>query len=568
MTNRVRWYDTHAAAVMATYEQVSAESVHGWLRDLLPDDDATILDVGAGSGRDATWLAALGYDVVAVEPSAELRKRAVKRHSGSGVEWIDDQLPALAKLTRAGLSFDVILLSAVWMHLREEERPRAFRKLINLLKPGGLLAITLRDGPEEPSRGIHAVSAEEVELLARNHGAMVERHAEAKDQLGRNNIRWIQMAIRLPDDGTGALPLLRSIVLNDSKSSTYKLALLRTICRVADGAAGLAYAKGEHIAVPFGLIALYWLRLFKPLLRENLPQNPKNVGLRNLGFAKDAYRRLADVSHLDLRVGMRFSRDQSTVLHQALKDTSDTIQKMPANYITFQDGRRVFTVKRTGRRLQAPQVVLDKAYLSGFGEMMVPEHLWRSLQRFGVWIEPVIVAEWTRLIKGYAIGLGVPAEDSKIAPAMNWEDPTRDVKLARERALALSDTGQLTCVWSGRRLDRTNLAIDHCLPWTVWPCGDLWNLMPAHHRVNMNKRAFLPADVLMRTVQNEITNWWDSAYVVGNQGFSERFWLEAQSSLPSVRAEADTLDDVFDAVCLQRLRLRQDQQVQEWKGNR
>jgi hypothetical protein len=45
---------------------------------------------------------------------------------------------------------------------------------------------------------------------------------------------------QLPDDGTGALPLLRGIILNDDKSSTYKLALLRAILRVADGTPSLA----------------------------------------------------------------------------------------------------------------------------------------------------------------------------------------------------------------------------------------------------------------------------------------------------------------------------------------
>jgi hypothetical protein len=39
----------------------------------------------------------------------------------------------------------------------------------------------------------------------------------------------VQLALRLPDDGTGALPLLRHIIFNDDKSSTYKLALLRVL---------------------------------------------------------------------------------------------------------------------------------------------------------------------------------------------------------------------------------------------------------------------------------------------------------------------------------------------------
>ncbi len=38
------------------------------------------------------------------------------------------------------------------MHVPPSDRSRAFRKLITLLKPGGFLAITLRDGPSEGGR--------------------------------------------------------------------------------------------------------------------------------------------------------------------------------------------------------------------------------------------------------------------------------------------------------------------------------------------------------------------------------------------------------------------------------
>jgi len=63
---------------------------------------------------------------------------------------------------RLGLSFDVILLSAVWMHLPPADRPRAFRKLITLLKPGGLLALTLRLGPAPPERAMFEASEHEI----------------------------------------------------------------------------------------------------------------------------------------------------------------------------------------------------------------------------------------------------------------------------------------------------------------------------------------------------------------------------------------------------------------------
>ena len=175
------------------------------------------------------------------------------------------------------------------MHIPPSDRARAFRKLINLLKPGGVLAISLRNGPAEPARGIHPVSLAEVETLVREHGAFVERKAASDDRMGRAEIHWTHIALRLPDDGTGALPLLRHVILNDDKSSTYKLGLLRTLCRIADGAAGLAREHDdEYVSLPMGQVALTWIRLYKPLLEADLPQSPSNRGYDRLGFAKDA----------------------------------------------------------------------------------------------------------------------------------------------------------------------------------------------------------------------------------------------------------------------------------------
>lgn len=87
--------------------------------------------------------------------------------------------------------------------------------------------------------------------------------------------------------GSGVLPLLRHIILNDNKSSTYKLTLLRTLCRIANGSAGMARDLNEDfVAVPLGLVALTWIRLFQPLLAKQLPQTPRNIGFNDLGFAK------------------------------------------------------------------------------------------------------------------------------------------------------------------------------------------------------------------------------------------------------------------------------------------
>lgn len=56
------------------------------------------------------------------------------------------------------------------------------------------------------------------------------------------------MALRMPDDGTGSLPLVRRIVLSDKKSSTYKLALLRAVARIAE------YAPAAATPAPDGVM--------------------------------------------------------------------------------------------------------------------------------------------------------------------------------------------------------------------------------------------------------------------------------------------------------------------------
>jgi len=182
------WYDAHAAAAAARYEGHDAASLNSWLVDLLPKPPAVIMDVGAGSGRDAAWLASLNYDVLAVEPSPSLRSEALRLHPADGIRWLDERLPDMAGVIRTGLSADAILPSAVWMHVRPADRPRAFRKLVCLLRPGGLLAMSLREGLAEPNRGMHPVSLSEIERLAADHGLAVVRVLRQADLEGREGI--------------------------------------------------------------------------------------------------------------------------------------------------------------------------------------------------------------------------------------------------------------------------------------------------------------------------------------------------------------------------------------------
>ncbi|MCF1432244.1 MAG: class I SAM-dependent methyltransferase [Shewanella sp.] len=206
--NSLNYYNAHAEALAAQYQSLAAENVHkDWLAILQQPEfegPLRVLDVGAGSGRDAAFLATEreGNQVVAVEPASELARLGQAYTQGLAVTWCQDSMPELAGPefaavehagTGLGSRFNLILLSAVWMHLPPEQRPKALTRLAELLADDGLLVISLRLTISEDdihTRKMFPVSAKELESLASSVGLKryFLSHEEA-DQLGRT-LSW------------------------------------------------------------------------------------------------------------------------------------------------------------------------------------------------------------------------------------------------------------------------------------------------------------------------------------------------------------------------------------------
>jgi hypothetical protein len=169
-------------------------------------------------------------------------------------------------------------------------------------------------------------------------------------------------------------------------------------------------------------------------------------------------------------------------------------------------------------------------------------------------------------MRDYANGQERHLPEETIIRTMQWADPERDVSQTRQVAITLLEKGGLRCVWTNQPLTRTTLDIDHMFPWAAWPCSDLWNLLPAHRLVNQRlKRDRLPSASTLFRGESRITGWWQQAYLrrTGTP-LPAQFVQEAQASLPGF-STGDS-GDVFSAVCLQRIRLRHDQQVPEWEA--
>ena len=592
----VQPYEDDFEALAAGWERVSFEAAHAAVLAHLPAGPGLVFDIGAGSGRDAAWFAENGWNVVAVEPADSLRQHARGLHPSPQISWEADRLPGLERLIKRGVLADLVWLSAVWMHVAPGDRRRAFRKLVTLLKPGGRLIVSLRHGPIPFDRPMFVVTADEVERLAIEHGLNIRATLRSADALGRAEVTWTTVVLELPDDATGALPLVRGIILQDAKSATYKLALLRVIARIADQSASFARYRDDHVELPLGLIALYWLRMFKRLVEQDIPQAPKNRDGAGLGFVKEAFWRMDVASPFELRPGATFAWPRSEAIAAAIGDAAATIAKMPAHYLTFASGDPIFPTQY-GRRFKVPtggNLTIDADVIWSYGETRVPLHLWIALRRLAVWIEPMLLAEWTNLIEAYASRQGREVSLRLIGEALRWIDPLRDTaEVRRIIAHLVGDKKPIFCVWSGDRItDINQVDVDHCFPFAAWPCDDLWNLMPAKRSINNQKSDKLVTLDMLQRAESRIGDWWETAY--RDRRFvhrATRFEEEARATLPieeqspSAAApgpglafeydsrfvpehETATLaaDAIFEAMRYQRLRLHQDQQLPEWDG--
>ena len=92
-------------------------------------------------------LAGKGHAVVAAEPTAEPRALGQQIHDERGIEWIDDPLPEARGPLSRGQRCDLVLLTAVRMHLDERQRPLTMKSIADLLVREGRVVLSLRHAP-------------------------------------------------------------------------------------------------------------------------------------------------------------------------------------------------------------------------------------------------------------------------------------------------------------------------------------------------------------------------------------------------------------------------------------
>ncbi len=198
--NGTQGYGETADVLVTQYESRTFADVHRGLLPLLPAAPARALDIGAGTGRDAAALAALGHSVLAVEPTPEMRAHGQRLHPSPAIEWLDDSLPelahVLARVRARDQRFDLVMMTAVWMHLDEAERTRAMSCVAELIAPGGLMTLSLRHGPVPAGRRMFDVSPDETRALAARHGLATVYEKARPSVFNADGVWWDVLAFR------------------------------------------------------------------------------------------------------------------------------------------------------------------------------------------------------------------------------------------------------------------------------------------------------------------------------------------------------------------------------------
>ena len=145
ISDRIRAaYDRIAADYAALNAAMPRESMDAGTRLLgLAGAGAQLLDAGCGAGRDMAWLEAQGAQMIGVDLSRGMLAQARQITRGSLAQM------DLRRLAFRDGRFDGVWCAASLLHLPKAEAPAALRELHRVLRPGGLLHLSIQEGEGE-----------------------------------------------------------------------------------------------------------------------------------------------------------------------------------------------------------------------------------------------------------------------------------------------------------------------------------------------------------------------------------------------------------------------------------
>lgn len=543
------WYDAHAAARAERYDALEPHALAQLLERWIPAG-ARVLEFGCGSGRDARALAARGALVTATDGSAAMLAEARRRSRGLSerIRFCPLAFPAADPKAQAralmadangGRPFDAFVAVGLLQHLERASLFQAARLMEAAASPSAVIVLSVPTAhPEDPigpapARTFRTRPAESyADLFERFGFSLVEKSRTEAAGLPESRTPWMNLVFLRRAERPAARANLTGIIERDRKRSTYKFALLRAVCelnianpncvrfREPMDAARLPAALRERVdddawaAVPFGLVVEKTIEYYWSILAgEVRPTDPRPAPRQihrgqELKFKSSLLafmRRWAgdwEAFRADWHRGRLLLCDaaEARELWNALcREVGKTLIKGPVCYSgnSLPGGGergmnwRVFrtSLRTIPRRADA---ALPERLSESFGELLMPAAMWLELTGAAPWFRDSILIGWAKLSAEFDAAEGAPGGFGRALEALLPEEPARSTALAAACYRPLAAAGRLRCLWSGRALSPSSLAVDHLIPWSRIHSNDLWNLVPSSAEVNLRKSDAVP----------------------------------------------------------------------------
>jgi SAM-dependent methyltransferase len=147
---------------LAAYDNDAAAFARDWHEQPAPGDLQAIVvhffikggisaDIGCGSGREVAWLNSNGFSAVGFDASEGLLAEARSRYPDLNFAWAE--LPALRGI--AANTYDNVLCETVIMHLDRSRIAPSVRRMLDIVKPGGVFYLSWRVTEATDQRDIH-----------------------------------------------------------------------------------------------------------------------------------------------------------------------------------------------------------------------------------------------------------------------------------------------------------------------------------------------------------------------------------------------------------------------------
>ncbi|HSL61061.1 MAG TPA: class I SAM-dependent methyltransferase [Desulfotignum sp.] len=190
------YYIHHWKDLVRRYESADVRDLHALLADSFPPG-ARLLELGCGSGRDAAFMLAQGFDVVASDAVQEMIDAAAACHPALAGRLCRICLPR--DLTQNLGPFDGIYAVATFMHLARPAIRYVFSGIRRILVPGGRLFFSVplnRDdvtADEFDARGrrFTAMTRDDWTGICRQTGFDFSTVTVSSDGLGRKSFAWL-----------------------------------------------------------------------------------------------------------------------------------------------------------------------------------------------------------------------------------------------------------------------------------------------------------------------------------------------------------------------------------------